>query len=1045
MPPGAVSYIERAADTKLPESLLEGRFCYVLNSRQMGKSSLCMRTMAKLSQEGVKPVFIDITRIGGRNVTCEQWYAGLLSEAGRGLNLKSQFLTYWKDHANQGPMQRFFGALREVALADTEHSVVLFIDEIDSARSLPFDTDEFFAGIRECYNRRVLDPVYKRLTFCLMGVAVPSDLIRDARTTPFNIGERVYLKDFTLEEVLPLAKGLGPRGEELIRRVHHWSGGHPFLTQSLCQALVDNPLTMSEPDVDALVSQEFFMPKSRETNVNLADVGNRVLNGFLDGEDVDQYRADILSTYDKVLRGGRVVDDESSRLTAMLKLSGLMRTEGNELRVRNRIYERVFDRAWVRSNMPGAELRRQRSAFVKGVLRTAALASVVLAVIATLAVIAWNSAREARAAKDALAYELYVANMNLMRQAFEENDAQRLAKLLQETKDSPHRNMEWGYWHSVLNDTPNIIDLPGEMEQAYISGDGKELLVQSFETGNAEVYNAQTLEHIETVPSKSKVEGAICIDNKWLLGMRSAENRFDLLDPTTREVRYTLGTPPGTSAEYPIGTFDGRFCAISARPIGADHTDRVYVKDFLTDKNIGYFECKEGWRLNTAALSNNSKYLVVEEANTTAIDQNASYIQHRKVSTIETSTGRVVDQIPSGGIADNICISKDGSTIAIGRNEGGILVRDVRAKQNLLDVMVTDRVARPIMFSDDNTRLIVACGDGTARVFDLEQRREIAKLIGATHAEISPDGGRVFVSGARVRVYDLDSLPDSKGKKVGPWVDLMMITQEGHVVYQVPHELHYETSDLSANALPTNRTPSLRTVSNGAWVLKRVDDKETNVVNLETGEVLTSIPTQAYNIYTFGIHEGLRQFFVEEQFSEQLKMYDFSGKLLWEFDGKKTPVSSARFTPLGKELVLGFFSGEVLVFDSLSGKELRKFPSVPTSVNEVELSADGRLLAVAVDNTVRVHDFKDPDRFILMEGHSNRVHTANFSPDGSRLVTASRDGSVRLWDVKTGKQVLTLGDRASSVNSALFHPTKNWVYGADDQGRLHLWKLETSN
>src|SRR4029079_4234443 len=86
--------------------------------------------------------------------------------------------------------------------------LVLFIDEIDTVRSLPFSTDEFFAAIRECYNRRVEEPAFERLTFCLLGVATPSDLIRDVRMTPFNIGRRIELNDFTEAEAAPLGCGL---------------------------------------------------------------------------------------------------------------------------------------------------------------------------------------------------------------------------------------------------------------------------------------------------------------------------------------------------------------------------------------------------------------------------------------------------------------------------------------------------------------------------------------------------------------------------------------------------------------------------------------------------------------------------------------------------------------------------------------------------------------------------------------------------------------------------------------------------------------------
>ena len=87
--------------------------------------------------------------------------------------------------------------------------MVIFVDEIDAVRSLPFSTDEFFAGIREFYNRRTEDEELERLTFCLLGVASPSDLIRDTRTTPFNIGQRIELHDFTEAEGRPWRKGYG--------------------------------------------------------------------------------------------------------------------------------------------------------------------------------------------------------------------------------------------------------------------------------------------------------------------------------------------------------------------------------------------------------------------------------------------------------------------------------------------------------------------------------------------------------------------------------------------------------------------------------------------------------------------------------------------------------------------------------------------------------------------------------------------------------------------------------------------------------------------
>jgi hypothetical protein len=82
LPQNAPSYVERQADTDLYEGLQRGEFCYVLTARQMGKSSLMVRTAARLREEGIAVAVLDLTAIG-QNLTVEQWYDGLLVHLGR--------------------------------------------------------------------------------------------------------------------------------------------------------------------------------------------------------------------------------------------------------------------------------------------------------------------------------------------------------------------------------------------------------------------------------------------------------------------------------------------------------------------------------------------------------------------------------------------------------------------------------------------------------------------------------------------------------------------------------------------------------------------------------------------------------------------------------------------------------------------------------------------------------------------------------------------------------------------------------------------------
>jgi WD40 repeat protein len=411
----APSYVTRHADDDIVSHLLNGDFCYVLTSRQMGKSSLMVRTADRLRKDGVHVAILDLTRIG-QNVTIEQWYDGLLVRLGSDLDLEDELDDFWTsdEQSRVGPMQRFMLALRKIVLPAKAGKIAIFIDEIDAVRSLPFSSDEFFAGIREFYNGRVHDPELNRLAFCLLGVAQPSDLISNVYITPFNIGHRIELTDFSEKEAQPLLDGLLPRtsgrsqAEAVLRRVLYWTGGHPYLTQKLCETVgkIEGGLTVKH--VDQACDEMFLSTRSREQQDNLIFVRDRVLAS-------KENRAAILDLYERVLRGEKVKDDDSNTTIDPLRLSGLLLVANGFLRVRNRIYARVFDRGWIAANMPDAELRRQKAAFRRGIVQAAALALPVLAVIAGLGIAAVRMARGS-------ALENYYASASSAQEAFNVGD-----------------------------------------------------------------------------------------------------------------------------------------------------------------------------------------------------------------------------------------------------------------------------------------------------------------------------------------------------------------------------------------------------------------------------------------------------------------------------------------------------------------------------------------------------------------------------------------------------------------------------------------------
>ncbi|MFM8004552.1 MAG: WD40 repeat domain-containing protein, partial [Dolichospermum sp.] len=69
-----------------------------------------------------------------------------------------------------------------------------------------------------------------------------------------------------------------------------------------------------------------------------------------------------------------------------------------------------------------------------------------------------------------------------------------------------------------------------------------------------------------------------------------------------------------------------------------------------------------------------------------------------------------------------------------------------------------------------------------------------------------------------------------------------------------------------------------------------------------------------------------------------------------------------------------------------------------------------------------------------LTGHSNRIRSVAYSPDGQTLASGSVDDTIKLWDVKTGNLLQTLSDHSSSVCSVAYSPDgQTQASGSDDK------------
>jgi eukaryotic-like serine/threonine-protein kinase len=157
--------------------------------------------------------------------------------------------------------------------------------------------------------------------------------------------------------------------------------------------------------------------------------------------------------------------------------------------------------------------------------------------------------------------------------------------------------------------------------------------------------------------------------------------------------------------------------------------------------------------------------------------------------------------------------------------------------------------------------------------------------------------------------------------------------------------------------------------------------------------------------------------------------------------GHQAAVHDAAFSPDGRHLVTvtrGSADGFVRLWDVATGRVTAELPRFAFHTQTATFSPDGRRLATLydgftdfflpdgvqrfTDEVVRVWDATTGQPLFPLKGHTDRVVSAAFSPDGRQLLTASWDRTARLWDAATGKELRVLAGAASALRGASFSP-----------------------
>lgn len=356
---------------------------------------------------------------------------------------------------------------------------------------------------------------------------------------------------------------------------------------------------------------------------------------------------------------------------------------------------------------------------------------------------------------------------------------------------------------------------------------------------------------------------------------------------------------------------------------------------------------------------------------------------------------------------NDIAFSPDGRLAISAGDDPKAKVWDTMTGQVLYTLSGHTESIIAVAFSPDGKQVATAGADGTARIWDITPATELL-FIPFAHPEskwsgwlsYNPDGTHILTdyTDSNARVWDAVS-----GKE---------LMQLGGFT-------------AATGAFQPSYSPD------GKWIAAGNGDDKINVWDAQTGEQRTTLVGFAgWARHTAFSPDGTRLASAND--NDGTRASNIAGTItIWDVANAKAlstmrvstiGITSVAYSPDGKHLISGDWSGLGIIWDAGTGDKMAILPQ-QSPVTAVSYSPDGKLVATGSHNgIITLWNALTGEKLLTWKGHIGWVNAVPFSPDGKRIATVAKDGTVRVWDVVTGESLLTLPVDAQGAGGVAFSP-----------------------